>query len=381
MKKVLIISLALIVLSINLSSQSDTSYIYKNFSISIIPPFSTNGADSRRCVNSFSLNLFIGSSAGLDGFEVGNFINQETDYMDGFQVSGFMNIVNGNVDGFQVAGFMNINEGNSDAFQVSGFMNINEKNFDGFQTAGFMNVTENMDGFQTAGFMNVSENMNGLQISSFMNVAENVDGLQITGFSNIAGNVDGLQLSGFMNVADKVDGAQISFLNICDSIDGVPIGFLSIVRKNGYRFFEISNNEFFQGNISYKIGVRKFYNIFSAGFHTGDFNSWGTGYGIGSEFDITKKMAISVEGILHHINEDEIYTLEPNEIFQAKTNFNFYLTPKIALFAGASYNLMFSYFNENGSKLIPTWAKVHHSIRPHKISWLGYSAGIRFKTF
>jgi hypothetical protein len=223
----------------------------------LIPPLSTNGTYFFSTVNDISLNLFIGASAGTNGFEAGSFININKFYMKGLQMAGFMNIAGikkaGSSqlsEGVQLAGFANINNNQSNLLSFAGFMNIFTSGFKGAAFAGFANIAVHSElSTQAAGFMNItSKGTTNLEIAGFLNVTENVAGAQIAGFANIAKNVKGTQIAGF--------------LNICDSIEGVPIGFINIVKKNGYRKAEFSINENSFIQFSFKLGVKKFYTIF-----------------------------------------------------------------------------------------------------------------------
>jgi hypothetical protein len=120
-----------------------------------------------------------------------------------------------------------------------------------------------------------------LQASGFMNVADEVKGAQLAGFLNRAGYVKGLQAAGF--------------INICDSIDGVPIAPISIVKYNGYRKFEIAASETQYVNISYRMGVEKFYTFLSLGKPFGPSSRLMYGIGAGTQWSISGKSFMNLE--------------------------------------------------------------------------------------
>ncbi|MBI9069860.1 MAG: hypothetical protein JEZ09_21385 [Salinivirgaceae bacterium] len=73
--------------------------------------------------------------------------------------------------------------------------------------------------------------------------------------------MEGFQASVFLNVTNKLKGVQLGVFNYVDSLEsGLAIGFLSVVR-NGYRAVEVSTNESFYANATFKTGTRQFYNI------------------------------------------------------------------------------------------------------------------------
>ncbi|HEY9487176.1 MAG TPA: sigma factor [Chryseosolibacter sp.] len=62
--------------------------------------------------------------------------------------------------------------------------------------------------------------------------------------------------TGILNVAPKVNGTQIGLINVADIVRGVPIGLMSLVWK-GYHKIEISADEIFYNNLSFRTGVRQ----------------------------------------------------------------------------------------------------------------------------
>ncbi|MCK5461838.1 MAG: hypothetical protein KAI95_02440, partial [Bacteroidales bacterium] len=270
------------------------------------PPLSTNWIQNSKTINNVSINLFAGNAGGVDGAEIGYFINTVNYHVKGFQGAGFGNVVGRSVDGVQLAGFFNVNGTDARVLQGSGFINVCGGSFQGAQLTGFLNVTgRDTKGFQGAGFGNVSgERTLGAQAAGFFNVAGEFDrGAQLAGFVNVAGTgspdaqlagffnyaeqVRGAQLAGFINVGGNVKGVQMAgFLNVADSLDGIPIGLINVVVKNGYRKFEFSFSETQYANFSYRMGVRKFYNIYSFSKPTGPGTRWLFGFGLGGELDL-----------------------------------------------------------------------------------------------
>jgi len=266
--------------------------------------------------NMLSVNLFSGYSGALHGIEVGAFSNVVKTDAQGIQVSGFSNVVGGAFEGIQVAGFSNMVRQSFKGVQCSVFSNVTAADFDGVQSSGFANVVRgNLNYVQTSGFSNfTSGNVTGIQCSGFSNIADgSVHGGQFSGFSNIArkssemiqassfynsasDTLKGLQVSGFLNVANTVQGAQFGIINYCDTISqGIPVGFLSIV-KHGKHEFELGGGETFHSELSFRTGVSRFYNIFSAGVKF-DKSAiyYGGGYGVGTEFGLVGNLKMNVD--------------------------------------------------------------------------------------
>jgi hypothetical protein len=77
-----------------------------------------------------------------------------------------------------------------------------------------------------------------------------------------------LQL-GFVNtVGGSIVGVQFGFINYTDTIEkSIPIGFLSIVKNGGCKAIELGFSEISPFNLSFKIGVEKFYTSFIVGYN------------------------------------------------------------------------------------------------------------------
>ncbi|WKN41493.1 STN domain-containing protein [Tunicatimonas pelagia] len=359
----------------------ESSYETRPFHVGLIYPLSTNGINAGQYVNRISLHALIGYSAGLNGVEASGFGNIENDFVSGVQAAGFFNLVKNRVNGVQAAGFANLNGGVLEGGQFTGFLNTNLDSLEGVQGAGFLNLsTGYTDGVQGAGFANIitqdahavqaagfaniaTSRMKGGQFAGFGNYAHSVDGAQIAGFTNVAtGDVNGFQASGFLNVARHVKGVQLSFLNVADSIDGVPIGFLSIVRKNGYRALEVWGGEALHANVAFKIGVRKFYNIFSFGsqFADTDFR-YGLGYGVGHVTALSPTVDLSLDLLSQQIYEEDNWIFSNNQKLNLlntfRIGFSKQLSQNFALFAAPTFNVLVSEIRNGdgtiGSNLAP----------------------------
>lgn len=357
-----IISVAVSLLfSISLLAQETDSSLTRPFQISFIYPMGTNGIDSYKYTNNVSINILSGISGGVDGVEAGGMLNVTKGNVKGVQVSGFANLNKGNLQGGQGAGFVNVQHGYAQGIQGAGFINYNHKHLQGGQGAGFMNVSldsvhgvqgagfynhaqGNVKGVQGAGFANLAiGSVTGVQGSGFANIAVgNVTGGQGAGFSNIATDtVNGLQASGFFNYAKHVKGFQVGFINYCDSIEnGLPIGFLSIV-KNGYHHLEVEANETMHANLALKLGVERFYNIFSLHARpTKDSLVWGFGYGIGTNVPISNKWGVNFDLQSAHLNLNNVFTDKVNLLNTMKFHANYKIMNRLTVYGGPNINVL-----------------------------------------
>jgi hypothetical protein len=202
------------------------------------------------------------SLAGLNAQETG-----QGDWQGGGLYTLFVNIVPHRFP-LPLLGFVNIAEGDHDMPQI-GFVNRNRNDFSTLQWA-FINATGgNMTGLQT-GFINIT--------------AGGVNGIQ-TGFVNAAVQSCAGAQTGFANITKRVRGLQLGFINYADSIEeGIPVGFVSIVRNGGYKAVEAGISETAPFNVSFKIGVERFYTSFVFSYSpfgdgAGERIMWGIGAG------------------------------------------------------------------------------------------------------
>ncbi len=327
----------------------------RSFQVSVLPGVGTDGTESVHHRYRLSLNFLGGVTGGVEGLEVSGFANLNRGMIQGAQVAGFcnlvwgdtegfhaagyMSIIHGSTRGFMAAGFLNLVSGNMDGFQGAGFANIVAGSSDGFQGAGFANLVDgNMDGFQGAGFANVvGGDATGFQGAGFANIAGgSVQGTSIAGFANVARDVRGMQLAGFINIARRVNGLQVGFINIADTVNGLPIGFLSLVNKGGYRQIELSGSDALHTSASLRIGVARFYNIFSFGMRPfEDVQVGGFGYGVGTLVTLSHQTALEIEGHTTWLHEtNQWLSNEGERLSEMRINFTAGRSCRFNLFVG-----------------------------------------------
>jgi hypothetical protein len=264
--------------------------------LSLFPFIGSNRFVSGLITNRFSINLFAGYAGGLKGIELGGFLNIVRKEMSGVQLSGFGNIVGNKSNGVQLSGFFNYDGGSFTGLQGTGFSNVVMDTVRGVQLAGFSNVLRGpMYGTQISGFSNfTSQNVDGLQASGFANIAlKDVKVAQLSGFGNFTSGANkGWQVAGFMNYAKELRGVQIAPFNFADTAStGVPVGLFSYVAK-GYHPLELTANELFPLNVTFKTGVSRFYNIFTAGIQR---DLLTVGCGFGTQIKISKVLGVSMD--------------------------------------------------------------------------------------
>lgn len=392
------------------------------FQIGIVYPIGSNGTKANKIANVFSINLFLGQSAGVEAAEFSGFIAITHGNANGIQAAGFANFNKADVNGAHIAGFMNtsknVNGFQSSGFanfssningaqiagflniadtckgpqvsgflginkeiisaQASGFLSISTKNT-GAQVSGFMNISREVQGSQAAGFMNIADNTNGPQVAGFMNVTNDANGPQIAGFMNKSKDVIGPQLSGFMNIARKIKGPQIAgFMNIADSSD-YPIGILNFI-KNGTKALVLETDENNAASILFKTGGRHTYGFIGLSYQPvyASFR-YGTLVGIGFHFPTSETFRFDVDLCSAHYNRLS-HNYKDNDLWSGKLRLlAFYkLSNIVSIFAGPNIT-----YNESNNeqvynfKGIELWNYAIKSYKPHyKRLMIGANAGL-----
>lgn len=198
--------------NVNLVNIKDT--IFNSFSISLLPPISTNKLLSFHTRNTISLNIIGGHSKGLNGVELGGVYNYDDGDVYGVQAAGVLNIVSEDVVGTQISGVLNAVKGNVKGVQIAGVINNNDSSTDGIQISGVYQKTHTLRGLQIGGLYNRAVKATGGQISGLLNTVDTATTfLQIAGLYNHGANIRGLQISGLVNTCDTLEGLQIGIFN------------------------------------------------------------------------------------------------------------------------------------------------------------------------
>lgn len=342
----------------NLVNVDDT--LYRTSQVSLVPFLGTNHKMSGNVINDYSFNIIGGYSLGVTKLEIGGLFNLIRGNTSGAQFAGLFNGVGGQMKGVQFAGIFNGNHSSARGAQFAGVLNLNLKDTDGLMMAGVGNITtgdlnapqfagvfniasQNGAPLQLAGVYNISAgDSKGLQGAGVFNIAsKRLKGTQLAGVMNISGKeIKGAQIAGVLNVASKVNGIQLGLINMADSIKGIPIGFMSLVWK-GYHKIEISADEIFYNNLSFRTGVHQFYNIFTAGAKPSTYQDnetvWTFGYGVGTAPRLSRKMFVNFDLTSNQIvqgNNIEAINLL-NKVY---VGFDYQAFKKMSLTFGATVN-------------------------------------------
>lgn len=158
---------ALLLVLIPVNMFADTTERF--FQFGLFPPISSNGTNSGNTVNSVSINLLGGNSAGTRAFELGSVWNASREY----------------TKGVQIAGLLNYSANSCNSVQISGFGNIASSGKSPLQIAGIMNVADHVNGLQLSALVNVAKSVNGVQFGLINYMEDGESGLSI-GLINVA---------------------------------------------------------------------------------------------------------------------------------------------------------------------------------------------------
>lgn len=397
---------------------SDNLFIYDNvkpIQISFLPFVGTNFLSNGISTNKVSFNIISGYSNGLDGIEIGGFVNIVRNEALGVQLAGFANIVGNGAQVVQASGFANIVNGQLTGIQASGFVNVANGHVDAVQAAGFFNFSsKDMFGVQVSGFGNYSgEMMRGVQLASVLNVSRGyIDGSQISGLVNVAvpilkNNVEeelhnSVQISSLvnfdaqrssrlqvsvLNIGSSPNATQVGIVNLADSIDnGVQLGLLNFARRCPFRVLDIQRNDFSDLDISYKSGNHHFYSIINLNF--GDY--FGAGLGLGITTNNRRRVSCYAELISGSLIDVDNY-IDVNDSFgmtnNVKMGINIRATKRLSLTFGPSINtfMPFNYdetiidWNNDISFERSSVGRISKALANREnTAWMGWFGGIRY---
>lgn len=282
-------------------------FAYRAFQVSLTPGLSTHGFFNTQIVNNFSLNIIGGSTAGVEGTEIGGVFNVNQYDMHGNQIAGVINLVGGDVKGFQLAGAGNV-------------------------------VVNNVQGFQLGGIWNTADTLKkGMQLAGAMNRVKTAQGTQMAGLFNISGGAVNHQLAGAFNVAKKVKGIQMAALvNIADSSD-YPIALLSLV-KNGRKELAFQYDESKFMGLTFRSGGRVLYSVLGFGMYTDHpVLKYGAEFGLGSSLLQKPNFSLAVE-LVQRMQLESSFRVNDSRVVAIRFLPSWALSKHIYAFVAPSFN-------------------------------------------
>ena len=333
----------------------ETNYKHFPVQVSFVYPIGIHGTRSVDFTYDFSLNILTGNTGSIDGFEIG--------------------------------GLLNTNRGNVSGVQIGGLGNMTKGNVNGLQIGGLYSLADSVDGMQLNGIFSKSSEMDGLQISGILNLSTSSES-SVAGIANInTGNQDGIQLAGIYNQAKTLNGVQIGLVNIVDTISsGIPIGLVNLVRKGAYDEWSFFIADYINMGISYKLGIKKFYTIYSVGMNFFEDQLWVAGLGFGHLSELNQKFSLQPEIVCYtYFPMDFQRRLRDTYVYHFKFGLVRDLNDRMALsFAPSIYLAHKSNrqrYDQYGYEQSPIGEIFDiHPTRSSKLEWgFGLSLGLHFR--
>lgn len=341
---------------------------------------------------------FAGSE--MNGITLAGLGNITTDDQNGIAFAGGFNYASREMNGIQLAGIANISSEEQNGMLFSGGLTYSERSFNGLGMSGVAQLTgKSFNGLGMTGAVNairgstngllasgglnlLGEDVNGLIFAGGLNlVGDDLNGLAIAGAMNVAaGNANGLQISSLFNYAQKMNGLQIGLINYATESNGAVIGAFSYSKKHGIKG-EIYADEIGNGYMAIRSGNEEWYNRIAVGysaFGTPRMTAIGAGFG---KINHPHRVFHTESGVeiyaLNYSNDLKFY--EGSGVATlAKVLWvgNYKLTDNLELFAGPTYNFLYSHYSD-GSELMSSANYKHQNGNFYRRTWFGATAGIR----
>lgn len=337
---------------------------YKPAQLTFLYPLGTDGVHSMDYNYNFSINILGGVTNNINGGEFAGLFNINEGGVQGFQTAGLFNKTHFNVNGAQFAGLFNYVGKGTSIFQSAGLFNYSEGSAN-MQLAGIFNLTQGVSMFQAAGIANSTR--------------QGESKLQLAGIMN-NGDTAKVQIAGILNIA-KRSRFQLGLVNIRDTADGVSLGLVNIAKKGGILSPGIEVGEFINVEGSFRSGVEKLYSIITFGYNFSN-KLMGVGAGLGTTFNLQKHLDLNLELMSYTLlrGGNKEFNERFNGLHQITPIITYKISEKYKLFAGPSFNLLFSKNTENKDLQINAPYSMFNTTSGNNRwdGWIGIKAGFRF---
>lgn len=293
-------------------------------SVDLLPFVGTSSFVGVGASRHLSLNLLAGIGAGVEGLEIGNLVNIDTELATGAQLAGIANLTLGPVKGAQLASIANTAQG-----------------LDGVQVGVIDVATGDASGLQ-AGLVEVAGGaLTGAQLGLIEVAAGSVQGTQI-GLINIGGGSLGGAQIGLINIAaGNVRGAQIGLVNVSTS-STFSLGLVDVFTR-GRLHLDLWGQESGLLMAGIKHGSGYFHSIYGAGvLPVGDHARPALSLGFGAHFQLSNRLFLDTDLLDYGIFGTSAGEAAVN-VAQARVVLGARLVDHLAIFGGPSYDVATSF--------------------------------------
>ena len=332
-------------------------------------------------VRGLAMSLGFNHAGGrVEGVQLSLAANVAGGGVRGGQATLGFNLSNGDVAGVgQLSLGANIARGSMTGVQASLGVNVTTAEATGAQLSlGVNHASGVLHGFQlSVGVNHAASDMKGLQGSVLLNRAASLSGMQLA-VINVGGDVTGMQL-GLINVASVVHGVQLGLVNVANEVNGVPLGLLSFEKK-GQLHLEVFGSDIQLTNVALKFGGRHVYTTLIAGLGPDDrFQRFSLGLGVGGHIPLGSRFWVDVDVAGSQVlSRDAPFSSKSNNLLtQARGMVGFQVMPRLAVFAGPTYNAWFTWGEPGFAKLTTLSVKSHSGTDSRVQHWPGFQLGVR----
>lgn len=154
--------------------------------------------------------------------------------------------------------------------------------------------------------------------------------------------------------------------------------------NRGYKAFEMSVSECLHFQAEAKVGIKPIYGIFGIGNQLlfEDYH-WALGLGLGTHILKQEKQSINLEYMIYHVNQNELWTDNFNNLQQIKILYSRRLGSVTSIFGGPVLNLNIaenkeSYGHTFESTFPPYEMYTSVGTNHTAVGWIGFTLGLRF---
>jgi hypothetical protein len=336
-----------------------------------------------------SFNLFSGRVGAVKGVEIGTFFNQTERDVQGVQTGGLANRTNeltgaqvgglGNaaktVNGIQLGGLANICK-DVTGVQFGGITNIADST-KGLQLGGIANISKETNGLQFVGITNLNERTKGMQFAGIVNVTERSDGFQFAGITNISKEVSGAGFAGIFNRTGTLRGFQFGIVNVIDTVEsGISMAIINIVKKGFYSEWAFSFADYQNVGVSYKMGIQRFYTIFTVGANFIKDNLWVYGIGFGNRTALNNRFDFQPEIVSYQYFPTDFRNIQYTSAIYLKFGFVYKFNDKLGIVVAPSIYHLNCDLKEGGQPYQISPVKEIHSWNSDRINYTALGVGI-----
>jgi hypothetical protein len=224
----------------------------------------------------------------------------------------------------------------------------------------------------------LSESTQGAQFAGITNITDKSDGAQFAGIANISKEVSGASFAGILNRTGTLRGVQFGLVNVIDTIEsGVSVALVNIVKKNFYDEWSLTFADYQNVGLSYKMGIQKFYTIFTAGANFMEDKLWVFGIGFGNRTTLSQRIDFQPEIVSYNYFPNDFKNVQSVTSNHLKLGFVYKFNDKLGISVAPSvYHFCNYYSKQNENYKVSSFSPFYKHENTDRLHAIG--AGISF---